>query len=492
MRIPVILVKVCLLLVAGLFLYSLYARQVDLDDAWLGEHAWYQAKAGYVKSELMRGITHQEERVLIHHKLLTLHGAQIIKVAGFSLYALKSVSLVYFILFVLLAWWYLVSFRKLMMKEEFILLMLILLAHPLVFRLAFVFRPEIPMMFWGFLTFILMKETIIRPNRMMLPAFAAGMTAGICFGFHLNGLIFIAAGTVVLLFYRNFKGTMAFVLGSILTGAIYFYDFTREYNIAFWFAQITQSPFHPRAAGYFGWKSLLMAFFEEHMRFFHGPGGSSFSLLIIVTLILGWRGLKNLPVISLYSLLLILFLAVIALYKTETYMTAYLAFIVIILVMIFKERDLVKVMHEGKTVYVNGIIAFFLFLYLGISLFIDYRLAVAKFNPDPYHAITETYFKETAKEKRILAPMEFVFNEIGNYRGIQGIWQYSKRLPADSSYYGKGMLEHASKNGVDCIYLNAKYMKEFGLTDVKKDSVIAGFRAVGSSSDYLVLDKISK
>jgi hypothetical protein len=490
MRIPVIVVKIVLLLLAGLFLYSLYARQVDIDDAWLGEHAWYQAKDGYVKSELMRGINHQEDRVLIHHKLLTLHGAQVIHVAGFSLYALKSVSLVYFILFVLLAWWYLVSFRRLMMKEEFILLMLILLAHPLVFRLAFVFRPEIPMMFWGFLTFILIKETIIRPNRMMLPAFAAGMTAGICFGFHLNGLIFVAAGIVVLLFYRNFKGTLAFVLGSILTGLLYFYDFTGEYNLAFWYAQITHGPFHPRASGYFGWKSMMVAFFSEHMRFFHGAGGSSFSLLIIVTLILGWRGLKNMPVISLYSMLLILFLAVIALYKTETYMAAYLAFIVIIMVMIFKERDLVKVTHERKTVYINGIIAFFLVLYLGISFFMDVRLAMVKFNPSTYRTITEKYFNETSKDKRILAPMEFVFDEIGNYRGIQGIWQYSKRLPTDSSYYGKGMLEHAAKNGVDCIYLPAKYIKMFGLTGVRKDSVIAGFRVVGRSPDQLVLDRL--
>ena len=82
------------------FIYSLFIRNVDIDDAWLGEHAYWLAKEGHARSELMRGWFLQEVRLLIHHKLMTLLGMVFIKFFGFSVYTLKSVSLLYFALFI--------------------------------------------------------------------------------------------------------------------------------------------------------------------------------------------------------------------------------------------------------------------------------------------------------------------------------------------------------------------------------------------------------
>jgi len=471
MRIPVLAVKILLILLCVLFAYSLYERQPHVDDAWLGEHAWYQSKLGYVKSELMRGVTHQEERTLIHHKLLTLHGSLVVRIAGFSAPALKSVSLLYFLLFIALCYWYMVSYRALMKRTEFMLLMILLLAHPLVFELSFVFRPEVPMMFYGFAAFVLVKEAVIRQRRILWLAFAGGIAAGLCFAFHLNGLIFPLAGAAVLVFSKRYAGAAMFVAGSILAGSVYFYDFTREYGLTYWLAQITDTPFHTRTSNYFSWKTMIVAFSREHLRFFHSPPESSLSILLIFALIMGWRALKKMPVISLYSLFLIIFLAFIAIYKTSKYMVAYLPFIMIIIVMIFKEKELVREEPDHKRIFINGFAFFFLLFYLGIAIWADVKISAKKFDPSGHRGITLKYFTPGSEGKRIAAPMEFVFNEIGRYEGIHGLLLYSQMLKIDSSYYGPGLLTHFRENGIDAAYLNGQYIKAFGLGELKKDSM---------------------
>lgn len=487
MRIPVLAVKILLILLCALFVYSLYERQPHVDDAWLGEHAWYQSKLGYVRSELMRGVTHQEERTLIHHKLLTLHGSLVIRTAGFSAPALKSVSLLYLLLFTALCYWYMVAYRALMNRTEFMLLMILLLAHPLVFELAFVFRPEVPMMFYGFAAFVLVKEAVIRQRRILLLAFAGGVAAGLCFTLHLNGLIFPLAGAAVLAFNKRYSGAAMFAAGSILAGSVYFYDFTREYGLAYWLAQITDTPFHTRTSNYFSWETMIVAFSREHLRFFHSPPESSLSILLIFALIMGWRALKKMPVISMYSLFLIIFLAFIAIYKTSKYMVAYLPFIMIIIIMIFKERELIKEEPGHKKVFINGFALFFILFYLGIAIWSDVKISLKKFDPSVHRGITLKYFTPGAEEKKIAAPMEFVFNEIGRYDGIHGLLLYSQMLKIDSSYYGPGLFRHFRENGIDAAYLNGQYIRTFGLGGMKPDSVLQGYRVLASTPEVLIL-----
>ena len=64
-----------LFLFTAVFLYSLWERIPDIDDAWIGEYAYWFAKDGYVHSELMRGINMQETNFVVHHKLFNLNGA---------------------------------------------------------------------------------------------------------------------------------------------------------------------------------------------------------------------------------------------------------------------------------------------------------------------------------------------------------------------------------------------------------------------------------
>ena len=72
-----------------LFIYSLIHRIPDVDDGWIGDLAYFQAKLGYAKSELMRGITMLEIRHVCHHKFLTIQGGWFVNLFGWSLYTLK-------------------------------------------------------------------------------------------------------------------------------------------------------------------------------------------------------------------------------------------------------------------------------------------------------------------------------------------------------------------------------------------------------------------
>ena len=95
-----------LLVLAALAVASLYRRFCFIDDAWLGERAWWLAKEGAARSELFRGEVGYGDRMFVDHKLFTLCGAAFIRLFGWSLYVLKSVSLVFFVLFLGLLWRY--------------------------------------------------------------------------------------------------------------------------------------------------------------------------------------------------------------------------------------------------------------------------------------------------------------------------------------------------------------------------------------------------
>ena len=96
----------------AVFLYSLWGRPPDIDDAWIGVDAYTLARDGRVHTDLMAGINGQEEFFVVHHKLLNLQGAAFIKIFGFSLYTLKSVSLLYFLFFLTLFGFYTTKWKK--------------------------------------------------------------------------------------------------------------------------------------------------------------------------------------------------------------------------------------------------------------------------------------------------------------------------------------------------------------------------------------------
>ena len=270
------LVGAGLLVVAGLALASLYHRSCYIDDAWLGERAYWLAREGVVRSELFRGPLDYGERMFVFHKLLALTGATLIRLFGWSLYVLKSVSLVSFLAFLGLLWRYCRRFES---KDVFVLTALVLLGHGLLGSRIFVYRPEVMLMALGFGCFFLLRSFLEGTEWPRATLAGGAVLAGIGALAHLNGLMFIAAGTLLLLLRRRPGPAAVFAVLASSVAALYFADAALAGAVPTLWRQLLTDPMLVQRIPDAG--SHLTGLLSEHQRYFHSRGEILFSLLVL-------------------------------------------------------------------------------------------------------------------------------------------------------------------------------------------------------------------
>ncbi|HHL57671.1 MAG TPA: hypothetical protein ENJ14_01870, partial [Bacteroidetes bacterium] len=271
------------------FVYSLWRRVPDIDDAWIGIDAYTLAKDGYAHTELMKGINQQEDLFVVHHKLLNLQGALFIKVFGFSLYTLKSVSLLYALIFIILFYFYTRRWKKLFNKDDLLFAFILLLSFPWFFKYSFTYRPEIMMMTYGFVGYMLLERYLELPDKGRWKLFLPGVFFGLAVAVHLNGLIFIVSAVLLLVWNRKFIAVFPFGLGAFLAFLIYFYDYTGLTYFDLWRHQFFDAPYLDSVQQDPPWLKPVFNLMDEHMRYFHNPEIIVFSIFIFVTLITGYK-----------------------------------------------------------------------------------------------------------------------------------------------------------------------------------------------------------
>ncbi len=74
-------------------------RVCHFDDPWFAEQMYFLAQEGVVRSELKRGFLDWDQKLYVFHKLHIYIGAVFIKIFGFSLWSVKSLSVVYLLCF---------------------------------------------------------------------------------------------------------------------------------------------------------------------------------------------------------------------------------------------------------------------------------------------------------------------------------------------------------------------------------------------------------
>jgi len=487
-----LLLKISLLLITLLFIYSLINKAADVDDAWLGELAYWEAKLGYVKSELMRGITMQHIRHLSHHKFLTLQGALFINLFGFSLYTLKALSLVYFILFLIVFYFY--TYQKIFSPTIFLFVLLLFLTNSIVFDYAFIFRPEMPIMTLGFLSYISLTKALESNKQPYLFIALSGLFAGLCFSTHLNGVIFPVAGFLLLLWNRKWQQSLAFGIFTLPTIAIYFYDFTPEFNLSFWLYQMKESPAYE--AGTPG-KSVLLKLLNEHKRFFHSLQEASLSIPFIVTFALAYKYLKSYKNLIRYTAILVISLAVFAVHKTSTqYLLLYLPYMFILMGLAIKfiyDKNLWDQYSFKRVSYLRtilGINIVFL-LYFGANIYYDILTTQKKQETNENQALADAYIKENTASLNVIAPMTFMFNEIEDFNRIHSVMSYTEMQKTDSTIFRHGFLQKAHKYDIDYIFLQDDQIDEFGLNNfTKKDFAKDSFEVLENNQELLVLKSL--
>jgi len=488
------LLLIYFLLLAGLYLFSLWQREADIDDAWIGEHAYWLAKEGHARSELMRGITQQEDYLVVHHKLLTLHGALFIKLFGFSLYSLKSVSLAYFFAFGIMFYYYSVKKKKIAHRGQLILCALILLTFPWVFKYSFVYRPEMMIMAMTFASWILLEEIVEGSSHRWISAVAAGMLGGLCFAAHLNGIVVAGAGFILLILNRKWVPSLAFGLAALAGMAVYFYDFNASYGWSFWWMQFSESPALDSLPETNPLIQSLLNLANEHKRFFHDPMIASFSIFILFSLFAGFKLLlhkrKNM---LLYTFLLALLLGLSAVHKSRQYLLVYFPFLAIMASDVYysyflRDRQANFFDRWRNKKAISALLILFLFGYLSSGLFYNLRYSQEKFNVKDNELITEKYVTEDPENINIVAPMTFIFNEIEKFGRIQSDVCYVELQKEDPTVIGAGFLERTKAFDIRYIILSGYFRERLGWEHPELVHIPEDFEIISGSDDaYLVI-----
>jgi hypothetical protein len=457
------LLKIALLTLSGLLIYSFYHKVVNIDDCWLGEHAYWLAKLGFVKSELMRGITNQESRFLCHHKFLTLNGALLINIFGFSLYSLKVVALIYFSLFLIV--FYKFTYKKLFTPTEFYFALLLLLSNALLFDFSFVFRPEILIMFFGFLSYIFLNKSMQDHKTSYYNIILSGIFAGFCVFTHLNGIIFILSGSLVLILNKKIKQLIVYNLATIPVIIFYFYDFTQKYNLSFWFYQLNQTPSHDRTPNVPFYITSITNLLNEHLRFFHSPREMSLTLLLIASVFLSFKYLKQYKNLMIYTLFLIILLPILSVHKATYYMIIYMPYLIIIIVLSFRNLRRNYYSNNNVNPFKSGYLALIVFvvIYVSTNLIYDIQTSMNKFSAYDNSLLSKKFIKEDTHRCNIIAPMDFMFNEIENFNRIQGEICYTEMQKLNKNIFRDGFLDLATTNNIDYIILGAYCSEKLGI-----------------------------
>lgn len=481
-------IRFTLIAITLLFAYSLWHRQPDIDDAWIGEHAYWMAQKGYVKSELMHGITHQDIRHIVHHKFFTLLGALFVSVFGFSLFTLKSVSLFGLIIFLFVFYKYQQKY-----SGNFALWISLLLvgANAFVFQYAFVYRPEIIVMTLGFISFIFLERGISNSFQYKWIVLS-GLFAGLAAATHLNGLIYISAGGLLLLIKRKPIQALAFGLAAIPTLAVYFYDFTREFNFNYWIYQIKDSPALHKTGMLPDWLWIMEKPFREQMRFFHSPKEISFSLLFVFILTAAFKRLRAEKDMLIYLGLLIISLSSLSVHATSKYLMLYLPVMIIIMsrgltiFALWGEPGSANIrLHRTPKAYWAGSL---LLIYLAVQMVWNVKNSISKFDPAENRAIAEKYFGKETKNLNILAPMNFIFNEIEHFNRIQGDLSYADIQKTGKPLHGSYLLRFADSSGLDYLIITPEYAGRFGMDTLSEPQrKKEGFVTIEKNTNFEIL-----
>jgi len=482
---------------AAIFVYSLWGRVPVEDDAWLGEHAYWLEKVGYVRSELFRGMQMQEDHFLVHHKLLTLHGALFIKLFGFSLYSLKAVSLLYFVFFILLFSVYTIRWKKLFNKEDLLFALIIVFSFTEIFKNAFIFRPEIMAMFYGFGGYILLEKYLdsVKPKLWLL--IFSGLLFGLALFTHLNSLVLILAATALLIWNKKYLGVFIFSLATTFTSALYFYDFNKSGSIDFWIFQFFNSPVIDSLKDTPLLLKPLVNLAREHMRYFHNLEIIIFSTFLIVTLFVGFKFLyhKHTNLVR-FALLTLFFTGLITMHKARHYLIPafpYLLLMITLTIKAINEKKLkeISVLKNYISSYLYKLLVLLFIVFIVGSAYFNISLSLKKFSDKSNHLLTEKYAGSQASEMNIIAPMTFIFNEIKNYKRIQAELFYTEMKKSDPTIYGDGFLEKANDFDIDLILVSHSYSKQLGISDFQIGEQHGVYELIDKQPELMVFKRNS-
>jgi|GEM_PF-691949 len=460
--------------IAGLLLLCLIASlpgaHLHIDEAWIGEQAYFLSRDGYVHSTLFEGFAGNEIRTVVYHRLFVLLGSWSVSIFGWSIGALRVVPLA--------SGGALLALMAHHMRRELgvpwrtvAMAVAIFLLIPLNFTYIKVFRPEMLMALCGFASYRALGRFMQGGRWWELPvAAAAGGMAALA---HPYGAIFPLCGILMLLGGRRWSGAALFAAVASLPAIPYLVDIATHYEL---FRQQISNPLVAEKTS-FTILSPLTNLLDEHKRLFRKPEIILPTLLFLLSLVAGagrdgWRRFH-----LIYSVLLIVLLGAAAQDKVVRYAIPLLPFFTIAIALAageWIERPI------GNRFWRAGFaLAWMLFVGVGLHAVTTDLRAEREHVPELNAAIAGSIPPGT----RCLAPMNFIFEQIGRHPIIA--LRYAN-MEQHNRLGVRAMLDFADRHRADAIIINRYATLDEGIIDLDTagDEMARAFTIAASTPEY--------
>lgn len=404
------------------------------DEAWFAEQSYWLIHAGYVKSELFWGYNGWEKGLYVFHKLFIYAGALVMRVAGISVFTSKLVSIFFGFAGGYLIWWY----NRFKPVEQRYLALILYVGNGSVIRYLSVNRPEVMCMALGFASYLALDPPGNRRAKPVLAALLAGLAALA----HLNGLIYLTAGTIWLLRKRGWQSTFWFMLTGILTLSLYGLDALLTGNLGTLLTQFRDDPATQQNQHLADKLSVLA---DYHHIFFHTQNEAALTLLVIVGAILSWKRIRLAQPIFLYTSLLFVSFWLLTKSDSDVYYLLFVPWFVTLATTWLSDHLADRFAWQRKLVQA------LLVVYMLIAL-VQLRFVFDENRTQPdiefHNALLASHMPY--RGSKVIAPMGFFFGQMENYK-IRSLTYYALQKRASGGVLLPAFFTEAAQDSIQYI-----------------------------------------
>lgn len=464
-----------LLISSVLAVLSLYQREIGTDDAWFAEQSYWFAKKGHVRSELFYGLNQFQDRHLAYHRLHVWQGALAYHLFGWSAYVFKSIMLVYLAIFLLASYLFIKRYQIFTNRREYYLFYTFVFSYSIMVFLFFTNRPDITIMTFGFLSFCLLYSDIQR-GALFKPVLA-GAFAGLAVLTHLNGLVFMVAGAVILLMARQYRSFWFFSVAGTLVSMLYFIIINDMADLHLYLQQMKNNPALSEK-DFSIWGSILKLL-SAYKAYFHKGSDASYTLLFVA--VFWWQRRRifadeTLRIIFIYFITIAITLAMISPGFKSLYLVYHAPYAFLLLAILYKH-----VFEQSAGVqrtFVVLLSLYFLTQWGEITLLINKRT--------PGMAAMHANVSQSLglhKGDRIVAPIVFVFNEMDKYT-IQSFYLYRALAGQRLFELTKDFFRVASEDKRKYLILTDHHLRDLKITGAQKGARFGRYTYLGRYGPY--------
>ncbi len=439
-------------LVAILFLISMYNRFIYIDDAWFGEQAYWFSKLGYARTSTIIDYFGWSDRLFVFHKLNIIIGAALIDVFGWSVTPLRSATFVYYIVFLFVITKSLWNSNSYLASIKWYYVLFFIVVNPQTLLYAFTYRPEVLMMSLGFYSFILLSG-----KRTNFNVIFSGIFAGLAVLVHLNAAMYIVAGFFIILLQKQYLKSLIFAFSATIVASLYFIDLLSPGNFDAFLYQIMNWPdnitTNYSSNGIWGFiVGVLIKLSNEHQRFFWSPDVWGLSSIFVLSLMAKGKTLwKKYKELLIYIIIADVSLNIVGSHIAQVNMLLLLPFLSLVAAAYIGE------IKQNSTQFVK-LLTMLIIVFQVVMVVINFVDIINK------RENTELLSKSIlsnfpADSSRVLVPYRFVFNQLPNKNLISYKTIEYHQVKHGSKYSKKEFIDLASSLGINYLVISPEMYK---------------------------------